>query len=204
MVECRKRLQIRRRMAFARRQFNISMSTALLTIHSPVVRSLWVTPRSSQLWEQVVNQRFTSYDWLENFRMSNTAFLYVLRLTTEKNDTIMRKAIPVEQQVALTIWFLSIGSDFRIIGYLFGILKPIVCLVTREVCQAIVTVLLPKYIQFPVNDGLKEVVTGFKHKWGFPRCTGVIDGTHIPTVSPQEYPADYFNCKGWHSILMQL
>ena len=26
---------------------------------------------------------------------------------------------------------------------------------------------------------------------------------HIPIVSPDEYPADYFNCKGWHSVLLQ-
>ncbi len=212
MVERRKRLQARRRTVFARRQsrerliFAFIMSTALLTIHSPVVRSLWVKPRSSQWWEQVVNQMFTQYDWLENFRMSNATFLYVcneLHSTIERNDTTLRKAIPVEQRVAITIWFLSTGSDFRTIGHLFGVSKSTVCLVTREVCQAIVTILLPKYIRFPVNDGLKEVVTGFKHKWGFPQCAGVVDGTHIPIVSPQEYPADYFNRKGWHSILMQ-
>ena len=115
----------------------------------------------------------------------------------------MRKAIPVEQQVALTIWFLSTGSDFRTIGHLFGVSKSSVCLVTREVCQAIVTVLLPKYVRFPVNDSLKEVITRFIHKWGFPQCARVVDGTHIPIVSPQEYPANYFNRKGWHSILMQ-
>ena len=123
IVERRKRLQVCRRRAFAGRQSRerlIFMSTAVLTIHSPVVRSLWVKPKSSQWWEQVVNQMFMSYDWLENFRMSNATFLYVcneLRSTIEKNDTlIMRKAIPVEQRVTLTIWFLSTGSDFRTIG----------------------------------------------------------------------------------------
>ena len=74
----------------------------------------------------------------------------------------MHKVIPVER-VALTIWFLSTGSDFRTIGHLFSISKSTVCLVAREVCRAIVTILLPKYRQFPVNDGLKEVA-GFKHK----------------------------------------
>ena len=46
----------------------------------------------------------------ENFRMSNATFLYLcneLRSPIEKSDTIMRKAIPVEQRVALTLWFLS-------------------------------------------------------------------------------------------------
>ena len=26
---------------------------------------------------------------------------------------------------------------------------------------------------------------------------------HVPIISPEEYPADYFNRKGWHSIVMQ-
>ena len=77
------------------------------------------------------------------------------------------------------------------------------CVVTKEVCVAIVDVLLPKYVKFPNGESLKEVVYGFKHKFGFPQCAGAVDGTHIPIISPEEYPADYFNRKGWHSVVMQ-
>ena len=49
----------------------------------------------------------------------------------------------------------------------------------------------------------KAVVEGFMDKLGFPQCADVIDGTHIPIVSPVECPADYYNRKGWHSIIMQ-
>ena len=31
----------------------------------------------------------------------------------------------------------------------------------------------------------------------------IIDGTHIPIISPQECLADYYNRKDWHSILLQ-
>ena len=163
-------------------------------------------PRSNSWWEDVVNATFTSDDWLENLRMSKTTFLYVcseLRLAVEKNDTSMRKAIPVEQRVALTLWFLATGTDFRTIGHLFGVSKSTVCVVTKQVCNALVSILLPKYIRFPSGDGLREVVDGFKHKFGFPQCAGVVDGTHVPIVSPVEYPADYYNRKGFHSVLMQ-
>ena len=162
--------------------------------------------RSSYWWDHVVRHTFSSQDWLENFRMSQATFVYVcdeIRSIIEKEDTVMRKSIPVEQRVALTLWFLATNADYRTIGHLFGVSKPTVCVVTKEVCAAIVKSLLPKYIRVPTGDGLKAVVEGFRDKLGFPQCAGVIDGTHIPIVSPVECPADYYNRKGWHSIIMQ-
>ena len=76
-------------------------------------------------------------------------------------------------------------------------------MIVKDVCQAIVQLLLPKYIQIPTGDRLKAIVDGFESKWGFPQCVGAIDGSHIPIVSPLEYPADYHNRKGWHSIILQ-
>lgn len=109
----------------------------------------------------------------------------------------MRKAIPVEQRVALTLWYLATNTDYHKIGHLFGVSKATVCMVTKEVCAAIVKVLLPRYIRVPVGDELKKVVEGFKDELGFPQCAGVVDGTHIPIISPEECLVDYFNCKGF-------
>ena len=65
----------------------------------------------------------------------------------------------------------------------FGVSKSTVCVITKDVCTAIVSNLLPKYIRI---DNHKDVVDGFEHKWGFPQCAGAVDGTHIPIVSPEE------------------
>ena len=209
-IECRKRLRVRRRRAFAKRQsrerlmFAMLLCVAALNLQSPI-RSVWMKQRSSYWWEHVVNTTFTPNDWMENFRMSHETFIYLcdeLRASVEKNDTIMRWAIPVER-VALTLWFLSTGADYRTIGHLFGVSKSTVCIVTKEVCTALVDVLLPKYVRFLSGESLREVVDGFKLKYDFPQCAGAVDGTHIPIISPEEYPADYFNRKGWHSIVMQ-
>ena len=53
------------------------------------------------------------------------------------------------------------------------------------------------------GTSLKVVIDGFKNNFDFPQCAGTVDGTHIPVLLHQEYPADYYNRKGWHSILMQ-
>ena len=108
----------------------------------------------------------------------------------------MRKAVPVEQRVALTLWFLSTNADYCTIGHLFGVSKSTVCIITKEVCATIVDKLLPKYIGIPGDEGLREVVDGFKSKLGFPQCAGAVDGTHIPIMSPEDFPADYYNRKG--------
>ena len=73
----------------------------------------------------------------------------------------------------------------------------------KEVCQAVCKILLPKYIKFPQGEDLQKVVDSFKCKYGFPQCIGVINGSHIPIISPNEFPADYFNRKGWHSVILQ-
>lgn len=105
--------------------------------------------RSSHWWEHIVSSCFTPHDWLQNFHMSKDTFTYLcdqLRSSISKSDTTMRKAISTEQRVAITLWFLSTGSDYRTIGHLFGVSKSAVCVVMKEVCTAIVERLLPKYI----------------------------------------------------------
>ncbi|XP_064384383.1 uncharacterized protein LOC135333340 [Halichondria panicea] len=115
----------------------------------------------------------------------------------------MRKAVPVEKRVAITLWYLATNSDYRTIGHLFGVSKATVCIVVKEVCAAIVDVLMPRCVRIPTGHDLRTVVDGFENDFGFPQCAGVVDGTHIPIVSPEYCPADYYNRKGWHSVILQ-
>lgn len=168
-------------------------------------RSLWVKERSSDWWERIVSS-FTQQEWVENFRMSQETFSHLcslLRPYVSRQDTRMRKAVSVEKRVAITLWRLATNGDYRSIGHLFGVSKRSVCIIVKEVCSAIVETLLHLYVRIPSGDEVEEVVNGFETKWGFPQCAGAVDGTHIPIVAPDEYPTDYYNRKGFHSIIMQ-
>lgn len=202
----------RRKKDFCRKQacesllFFMHLVTSLSVLSFPSERSLWIKERSDHWWEHVVKLTFTPQDWLNNFRVSQDTFKYLclkLKPFICKANTTMRDAIATEKRVGITLWFLATGCDYRTIGHLFGVAKSTVCMITKEVCYHIVRELLPQYIQLPQADALKEVISSFASDYGFPQCAGAVDGTHIPISSPQECPADYYNRKGWHSIIMQ-
>ena len=113
---------------------------------------------------------FTEQDWIINFRLSRSTFDYLcheLENEIVKKDTVMRLSIPIKMKVAIALWFLATNADYRTIGHLFGVSKASVCLIRREVCHAIVSILLPKYIKVPVGSGLADVIRGFENR-GFP------------------------------------
>ena len=128
--------------------------------------------------------------------MSQETFLYLcvqLQREIEKQNTRFRKAVSVQKRVAVTLWVLA----YRSVGHMFGLARCTVCRIVHDTCRAIVKVLLPKYVRFPVGDGLKNTVQHFLDKWGIPQCAGSIDGSHIPVRPPAMSHTDYYNRKGW-------
>ncbi|XP_075056973.1 uncharacterized protein LOC142143161 [Mixophyes fleayi] len=61
---------------------------------------------------------------------------------------------------------------------------------------------LLQFTEAPSGQRLDDTIAGFL-KRGFPQCAGAIDGTHIPIIAPTDNHADYYNRKGWHSIILQ-
>ena len=104
----------------------------------------------------------------------------------------------VELRVAITLWVLDTTTDMHSVGELTGVSK-----VVLEVIIAIVRMLKQRFICVPRGDELKRVAQSYKHKWGFPNCAEAVDGSHIPIIAPTFKHVDYFNRKGWHSIILQ-
>ena len=138
--------------------------------------------------------------------MSKDTFTYLcdkLRPIIYHQDTRFRRAITVEQHVAITLWCLSTPCEYRTLSHLFGVGRSSVCEIVQNTCRAIVSVLMDVYISFPMGNALNEVVNGFEEKWGYPQCAGAIDGSHIPISAPASSHTDYYNRKGYYSMVIQ-
>ena len=150
-------------------------------------------------------QTFTDRDWSEHFCTSRQTFTYLCEQlsTLRKKNTVMRQSLSVEKRVAITLWCLATPTEYRTISHLFGIARSTVCEIVHETCSAIVDRLLTKYITFPSGEQLDSIVDGFLTKWGVPQCVGAIDGCHIPIAAPVNNHTDYYNRKGWYSMILQ-
>ena len=167
---------------------------------------VWCKERSKDWWVQVVHGVYGEEWWYDNLRMSKDTFDALcseLRPYVQRKDTKFRQAITVEGRVAVTIWRLATNAEYRTISQLFGIGRSTVGEIVLDTCGAIADHLFKKYVCFPQSDRLREVVDGFECRWGFPQVVGAIDGTHIPIIKPDNSASDYFNRKGYYSILMQ-
>ena len=115
----------------------------------------------------------------------------------------MRSPVTVEERVAVTVWKLATNIEYRTLASLFGLGRSTVGKIVLETCTILSTKLLSRYVHFPEGTRLHEVVDGFEVCWGFPQVAGAIDGTHIPIIRPQDNPSDYYNRKGFYSVVMQ-
>ena len=106
--------------------------------------------------------------WKDNLRMTQDTFEVLvteLRPLIEKKDTHMRKAVGVEERIAVTIWKLATTVEYRTLAALFGLGRSTVGEIVLETCQAIATKLFPRYVCIPQGNMLREVVDGFEKRW---------------------------------------
>ena len=168
----------------------------------PNVRSCWEYERSETWFNAMWANRFVDgYQgdrWKLDFRMSGATFdklVTWLAPALEKEDTFLRKAIPIQKRVAIALWRLVNGDSFRVIAITFGVGKSTAVLITHEFCTA-VSERAGQYIKFPqtpVEVGV--AIEKFKEDVDckIPQVFGAVDGTLIPIAAPDTpNKADYF------------
>jgi len=159
-------------------------------------RRLWVKTRSTAWWDQVSHPDFPDHEFRRAFKMSKSTFDFIcneLDPIVTKKDTMLRLAIPVRQRVAVCIWRLATGEPLRLVSKKFGLGISTCHKLVLEVCSAIKTVLMNKFLNWPDEERMKGVKREFELVSGIPNVGGSMYTTHVPIIAPKVNGPAYFN-----------
>ncbi|KAJ1423419.1 Harbinger transposase-derived nuclease domain [Sesbania bispinosa] len=160
-------------------------------------RRLWVKERSGAWWDECNTPEFPEEEFKKAFRMGRCTFEAIceeLNSVIAKEDTSLRNAIPVRQRVAVCLWRLATGDPLRVVSKRFGLGISTCHKLVLEVCTAIRTVLMPKYLQWP-SDGvsLRKIKDEFESISGIPNVVGSMYTSHVPIIAPKMGVSAYYN-----------
>ena len=159
-------------------------------------RRLWVKDRSQAWWDRCNSADFPEAEFRRAFRMGRETFDMIceaLGSAVAKEDTMLRAAIPVRQRVAVCIWRLATGEPLRLVSKRFGLGISTCHKLVLEVCGAIKSVLMPRFLQWPDEAAAGRFKDGFERSFGVPGVIGAMYTTHIPIIAPKISVAAYFN-----------
>lgn len=170
-------------------------------------RKIWMRLRQRRFWGNfLVNA--DEHMWIETFRMKEATFMHIFqqlqpKLVVKPNQLSKREPIPAEEKLAIALYYLASNAEFRVVGDVFGISRSTVLKYVHLVVESILEILTPKWITLPDEEECEEISSVFEAKCKIPRIILVVDGCHIPVTPPNIGHRDYFNRKGWPSLVLQ-
>ena len=172
-------------------------------------RRLWAHDRGLHrpgFFDQNLLGSFNAREFKGRMRMDVSTFEYLcstLAPSLTRKDTNMRQAVPVQVKVAVAISRLATGNSMQSIADLYKIGLSTSQVAVSEFTLAMKCILLNKFIRWPSANVMDKFVQEFQNLHNIPYVVGAVDGSHIPIITPRLHAADYYNRKGFHSILLQ-
>ena len=138
-------------------------------------------------------------------RMSPESFDYLLSKVgplITKRSTRLRQPIPPAERLALTLRYLASGDSQQSMSFSYRIGRTTVSNIIHETCPAIWEAVSEEYLRPPTSyEKWKNIAEEFLKLWNFPHCIGAIDGKHIAIQCPGNSGSQYYNYKGFFSIV---
>jgi len=121
----------------------------------------------------------------------------------EGTDTWMRKALTPELKLAITLRHLVTGDSYRSLMYGFRVAHNAISLIVRQVYRAITDEYAQEVISTPTTpEEWLQIADQFGASWQFYHTLGALDGKHMAIKCLRNGGSEYFNYKGYHSIVL--
>ena len=169
----------------------------------------WISRRPEQgLYDRLmVELRNEDPRSFQNFmRMPPAMFDEIVqRLTPRitKATTNWRAPLDPGLKVALTLRHLASGANYHDMQYAWRVPHNTISLVVREVCAVIVEEYIDEQMSPPTTQaGWLQLANDWHQRWNFPHVIGAIDGKHVACKAPPNSGSEYYNYKGFFSIIL--
>ncbi|XP_016754869.2 protein ALP1-like [Gossypium hirsutum] len=145
-------------------------------------------------WDECNRPDYPEDEFKKVFRMSKSTFeLISFELSSEGDAFTLQNAISVKQRVAVCVWRLATGEPLRLVSKRFGLAISACRESVLEVCSAICSVLMPKYLGWPDVKSLRKIKEEFEVISWIPNVVGSMYTTHVPITAPKTCVAAYVN-----------
>ena len=164
-------------------------------------RRLWAHERGLHrpgFFDQNLLGSFNAREFKGRMRMDVSTFEYLCSTLAPymlRQDTNMNIAISISR--------LATSNSMQSIVDLYKIGLSTSQLAVSQFTRAVKSTLLKTYIRWPTAAVMEKFADEFQDIHGIPYVVGAVDGSHIPIVAPHLHAADYYNRKGFHSVLLQ-
>lgn len=193
---------------------NLSLSLLYLQFHrtevSECIDLRRISRSISQLWFNEICVNMQDFEFKRHFRLTRSTFEWlcceIISLLRRDSNNPGPGIIGLawEQKIGASLWFLATGESFRSIGEKFGMGESTISYTLRDFFDVIIEKFLAEKIRFPNTElEINRITNGFKKLGRISNVIGAIDGSHIPIKAPHLFPVDYFNRKGFYSIVLQ-
>ena len=92
---------------------------------------------------------------------------------------------------------LSTGESYTSLQYHWGVGKTTICK------KAILQEFQQEYLICPTDpEDWKKTEERFRNRWNVPHAVGALDGKHITIKKPKKSGSEYFNYKGYFSLVL--
>ncbi|XP_050517915.1 putative nuclease HARBI1 [Diabrotica virgifera virgifera] len=157
--------------------------------------------RNEQYYEYTI-PRYTNDDFREHFRMSRVTFERLFNCIRAVHH-IEDRLVPLEKKLLFTVWVISKPESFLAAGDRFGLAKSSAHKIFYQIVDELGQI-TNQYIRWPNMQKIQQTANVFElRSRGIPGVVGAIDGCHIPIKQPVRNANDFYNRKGFHSIILQ-